>query len=133
MDPPEPWVPLTNECSIPLNRFTVNETINGMCTAYFHVYSNEEPDSGGYPVLYADTGNIPAARKSQNENFIDLQVKSGKPAGWRSGTFQSNGSITAGNKIWFGIYTEYYWYAEFDYGADFASVLTKSDCMNTRQ
>jgi hypothetical protein len=50
-DPPEPPVPLTNEVCIPVNRFLVNETINGLCTAYFYVYSSEEPDSAGYPVL----------------------------------------------------------------------------------
>jgi hypothetical protein len=80
-DPPEPWIPLTNEVCIPVNRFLVSETINGLCTAYFYVYSNEEPESAGYPVLYSDNGNTPLTRRSTQESSIDLQVKSGKPAG----------------------------------------------------
>jgi hypothetical protein len=116
-DPPEPWVPLTNEVGIPVNRFPVNETINGLCTAYFYVYSNEEPESAGYPVLYSDNNNTPLTRRSAQESYIDLQVKSGKPAGWRSGTMRSNGSIAGGNYVWFGISTEYFWYSRFDYGS----------------
>jgi hypothetical protein len=80
-DPPEPWIPLTNEVCIPVSRFLVSETINGLCTAYFYVYSNEEPESAGYPVLYSDNNNTPLSRRSTGENRIDLQVKSGKPAG----------------------------------------------------
>jgi hypothetical protein len=114
---PGDWVPLSNEVCIPVNRFLVNETINGLCTAYFYVYSNEEPDSAGYPVLYSDNNNKPLSKRSTQENYIDLQVKSGKPAGWRSGTMRSNGSIASGSYIWFGISTEYFWYARFDYGS----------------
>jgi hypothetical protein len=116
-DPPEPWVPLVYELAIPVNCFLVPETINGLCTAYFYVYSNEEPDSAGYPVLYADSNNTPSARRSTQESYIDLQVTGGKPAGWRSGTLRSNGSIASGNYIWFGIFTDAFWYPRFDYGA----------------
>jgi hypothetical protein len=99
---------------MPVNRFLVNQTINGLCTAYFYVYSSEEQDSGGYPVLYADNGNKPLARQSTGESFIDLRVNTGKPAGWRTGTFQ--GSIGGGSYVWFGVSTEYFWYSRFDYG-----------------
>jgi hypothetical protein len=114
---PDDWVPLYHEVCIPVNRFLVSETINGLCTAYFYVYSNEEPDSAGYPVLYSDNNNTPLSRRSTQESYIDLQGKSGKPAGWRSGTMRSNGSIASGNYIWFGISTEYFWYARFDYAS----------------
>jgi hypothetical protein len=114
---PGDWVPLVNEVRIPVNRFPVNETVNGLCTAYFYVYSNEEPDSAGYPVLYSDNNNTPLSRRSMQESYIDLQVKNGKPAGWRSGTMRSNGSIASGGYIWFGLSTEYFWYARFDYGS----------------
>jgi hypothetical protein len=52
-----------------------------------------------------------------NEGLIDLRVVSGKPAGWRSATFNSNGTITSGSNIWFGIFCEYFWLPRFDYGA----------------
>jgi hypothetical protein len=108
-------VPLTNELSIPVNRFLVNETVNGVCTAYVYAYSREEPESAGYPVLYSDSNNAPLTRLSSQESRIDLQVSGGKPAGWRSGTL--HGYAAAGNYVWFGVSTEYFWYACFDYGA----------------
>jgi hypothetical protein len=114
---PGDWVPLVNESCIPVNRFLVSETINGLCTAYFYVYSNEESDSAGYPVLYSDNNNTPLSRRSTQESRINLRVTSGNPAGWRSGTMRSNSSIASGSYIWFGLSTEYFWYAKFDYGS----------------
>jgi hypothetical protein len=67
-------------------------------------------------VLYADSGNAPGARKSAGESFTDFDVRAGKPAGWRSGTFSSNGVIPAGSYIWFGVLAHYYFYPRFDYG-----------------
>jgi hypothetical protein len=110
-------MPLVYEFAIPVNRFLVPETVNGLCTAFFYVYNDEEPDSAGYPVLYSDNNNSPLNRKSTGESLIDLQVKSGKPAGWRNGTMQSNGSIASGSYIWFGLSTNVFWYPRFDYGA----------------
>ncbi|GHU81853.1 hypothetical protein FACS189468_5210 [Spirochaetia bacterium] len=115
-DPGEDWVPVTNEISMPVNCFLVNETINGLCTAKFYAYSNEEWESGGYPVLYSDNNNVPLTRKSTQENYIDLEVYTGKPVGWRSGTFRSNGAISSGSYIWFGLAAIYFWYVRFDYG-----------------
>jgi hypothetical protein len=107
---------LAFELSIPVNRFLVPETINGLCTAF--VYTSQDDDaSGGRPVLYSDSGNRPFARRSTNEGLIDLRIVSGKPAGWRSATFQSNNSIASGTNIWFGVCCEYMWYPRFDYGA----------------
>jgi hypothetical protein len=126
-DPGEPWVPLYNEYSIPVNRFLVNETINGACTAYFYCYSDEEPESGGWPVLYSEGGNKPLIRQSVQEPFIDLRVKAGNPSGWRNGVFRSNGSISGGSYIWFGLSTDVYWYARFDYGGSFCCAWREDD------
>jgi hypothetical protein len=115
-DPGEPLVPLMFEGSIPVNRFLVPETINGTCTAY--VYTNDdEPEAGGRPVLYSDSGNTPRVRKSAQEGWLDLRVTSGKTKGWRSAAFLSNGSIASGNYIWFGVFVDFYWFPRFDYGA----------------
>jgi hypothetical protein len=104
------------EMSIPVNRFLVPETINGTCTAY--AYTNEdEYEAGGRPVIYSDNGNKPLVRKSKQEGLIDFRVTGSKPKGWRSTAFSSNGSITSGSYIWFGIFAEYYWFPRFDYGA----------------
>jgi len=115
-DPPEPFAPLTFEAQIPVNRFLISETINGSCTAY--IYTNADDGSaGGCPVLYSDNNNSPLTRKSANEGFIDLKVRNGKTVGWRSGTFEINGSVASGLYVWFGVYCEDLWYARFDYGA----------------
>ena len=112
----EPAEPLMFELSIPVNRFLVPETINGICTAYAYV-NQDDFEAGGRPVLYSDNGNSPLTRKSTEEGFIDLRVTSSKPVGWRSATFKSNGSITSGSYIWFGVFCEYYWMPRFDWGA----------------
>jgi len=104
------------ELKIPVNQFLVPETINGLCTAYFYVNSDDW-EAGGHPVIYSDYENKPLTRKSTNEGFIDLRVVSGKPAGWRSATFSSNGSIASGSNIWFGVYCEYNWMPRFDWGS----------------
>ncbi|MDR2542885.1 MAG: hypothetical protein LBC80_05485 [Treponema sp.] len=116
MEPGEPAEPLMFELSIPVNRFLVPETINGICTAYAYV-NQDDYEAGGRPVFYSDNGNSPLTRKSIEEGFIDLRVTSSKPVGWRSATFKSNGSITNGSYIWFGVFCEYYWMPRFDWGA----------------
>ncbi len=112
----EPPEPLMFELSIPVNRFLVPETINGLCTAYAYV-NQDDGEAGGRPVFYSDNGNVPLTRKSTEEGFIDLRVNSGKPIGWRSAAFKSNGSIASGSYIWFGVFCEYYWLPRFDWGA----------------
>jgi hypothetical protein len=104
------------EGSIPVNRFLASEAINGTCTAY--VYTNDDDyEAGGRPVLYSDSGNTPQIRKSAQEGLLDLRVTSGKPKGWRNATFLSNGSISSGSYIWFGVFVDFYWFPRFDYGA----------------
>jgi hypothetical protein len=112
----EPPRPLMFEMTISVNRFLVSEPINGQCTAY--IYTNEDDrDAGGRPVFYSDNGDKPQARKSRQEGLLDLRVISGKPKGWRNAIFSSNGSIASGSYIWFGVFSEYYWFPRFDYGA----------------
>ena len=115
-DPGEPKIPLFFEGSLPVNRFLVNEAINGNCTAYF--YTNDDfPDNGGRGVIYSDNGNKPQTRRSMQETFIDMQVNAGKPKGWRNGTFSTNESIPSGSYIWFGCFADFFWFPRFDYGA----------------
>jgi hypothetical protein len=103
------------EGSIPVNRFLVNDAINGACTAYFYI-NEDDPDNGGRGVIYSDNGNKPQTRRSMNETFIDMRVNPSKPAGWRSGTFSTNTSIASGSYIWFGCFADFFWFPRFDYG-----------------
>jgi hypothetical protein len=112
----EDYYALMFELCIPVNRFLVPETINGECSAYFYV-NEDDPEAGGRPMIFSDNNNLPLNRKSMQENFVDLRVTSGKPKGWRSVTFKSNGSIASGSYIWFGLYCEYYWMPRFDWGS----------------
>jgi hypothetical protein len=115
-EPEEPLVPLMFEMAIPVNRFLVSQTVQGALTAY--VYTNEDYDeAGGRPVLYSDHNTQPKYRRSSDETFLDLRVTSGNPAGWRSAGFNSGGSMASGSYIWFGVFTENYWFPRFDWGA----------------
>jgi hypothetical protein len=116
-DPPEPWVPLCFDSEIPVNRFLLGDGINGLCTAKFYTYEDHDPYEGGHPVLYSDNGNTPLTRRSADEQFIDLTINTTKPAGWRSGTFRSDGAIAGGSYIWFGLSACYMWWSCFDYGS----------------
>ena len=116
---PSPGDPLTTlmfEIEIPVNRYLVTDPINGSCTGYAYVNS-DDPEAEGRPVLYSDNSNKPQTRKSLNENLMDLRVTSSKPKGWRTATFTSNGSIASGSYIWYGIFCEYFWFPRFDTGA----------------
>jgi len=117
-DPPEPWSPLCFECSIPVNRFLISEKLEGNCTAYFYTHWDDW-DAGGRPVFYSNNNNQPHLRRSASENWVNLRVVSGNPAGWRSATFRTNEAIPAGTNIWFGLFAEYFWLPRFDYGAVF--------------
>jgi len=98
------------EFGMPVNRFLINEKINGICTAFY--YSDfRDSEGGGRPILYSDNANKPNTRMSSNENFVDLRFS----GSWRSGTFI--GDVSAGSNIWFGLFCEYYWFPRFDYGA----------------
>jgi hypothetical protein len=115
-DEGEPAEPLIFESSIPVNKFLVSEAINGQCTAYAYVNSDDYY-AGGRPVIYSDNGDKPLTRRTMQEGLFDFRVNGSKPAGWRSATFSSNGSIASGSNIWFGVFTEYFWMPRFDYGS----------------
>jgi hypothetical protein len=106
------------EFSIPVSRFLVSEKISGNCTAYFYV-NEDDSDAGGRPVIYSENFSQPHLRKSSQESFVNMRVTNGNPKGWRNGTFKINDIINAGSYIWFGFFTEYYWYPRFDYGGNF--------------
>jgi hypothetical protein len=110
----EPWE-LTFELSVVVNRFLTPKNISGQCRAYFYSYYGDR-EAGGRGVLYADGSGRPTYRKSSAESKIDFDVRAGKPAGWRSGTFHASETIPAGSYIWFGAYSDYYFYPRFDYG-----------------
>jgi len=112
----DPLTTLMFEVEIPVNRFLVTDAINGSCTGYAYVNSDDS-EAAGRPVLYSDNSNKPQTRKSLNENLMDLRVTSSKPKGWRTATFTSNGSIASGTYIWYGIFCEYFWFPRFDTGA----------------
>jgi hypothetical protein len=102
------------EYNVAVNRFSLPEAFNGTATAYVYAY-NTDYWGKCKPVLFSDNNNSPLTRRCSNEGLFDIEVKSGKPAGWRSAAFQANASIASGSNIWFGFLSE--WFApRFDYG-----------------
>jgi hypothetical protein len=103
------------EVAMAVNRFLLPETLNGTATAFVYAY---EADVEGpcKPILYSDNNNVPLTRRSVNEGEFDIAIAGGKPAGWRSTTFNTNTSIASGNYVWFGLFCLYF-APRFDYGA----------------
>jgi hypothetical protein len=111
----EEYEQLFFEASVGVNRFLIGEALTGTAAAYVYAYDRDY-DGRCQPVLYADTGNVPAARKSKSEGTFDIAVNGSKPAGWRSTSFQAKEPISAGSYVWFGLFCD--WFApRFDYGA----------------
>ena len=107
-------LPLFFEFSIGVNRFSLPEILNGDATAYVYAY-NSDYWGRCSPVIYSDNNNVPLTRRSASEGNFDIEVRSGKAAGWRSATFKTNTSISNGSNVWFGLFCE--WFApRFDYG-----------------
>ena len=114
---PDEWLfdRLFFECSIAVNRFMLPQTMNGNATAFVYAY-HDDYVSPCLPVLYSDNSNVPHTRRSADEGIFDIEVRNGKPAGWRATTFRTNTSIAGGTNVWFGLST--LWFApRFDYGA----------------
>jgi hypothetical protein len=103
------------DLALGVNRFLLSEVFTGTATAYVYAYDNEY-DGRCKPVLYSDNGNAPLTRKSKSEGGFEIAVHSGKPAGWRSTTFQTKETINAGTYIWFGLFCDFF-APRFDYGA----------------
>ncbi|MDR0795900.1 MAG: hypothetical protein LBE79_07630, partial [Tannerella sp.] len=111
----EDYYELFNEFRFGLNRFLIPETFIGNATAYVYAYHT---DYWGrcQPIIFSDNNNVPQTRRSSNEGTFDIEVRSGKPAGWRSASIRTNTSLTSGTFIWFGVYCD--WFAmRFDWGA----------------
>ena len=103
------------EFSFGVNRYLIPETFNGTATAYVYAY-NTDYWGRCNPVLYSDNNNVPQLRRSANEGTYDIEVRSGKPAGWRSASISTNTTLTSGSQIWFGFYSEWFG-SRFDWGA----------------
>ena len=115
--PGEPLTPMQFEAQIPVNRFLVSETINGLCSGFIHAHNDYGEEAGGRALIYSESATRPQNKLTVNEHFIDLRVGGGRPpAGWRLGMFSTNGSIPAGSHIWFGITTDFFWFPRFDFG-----------------
>ena len=107
----------TLDSEFALNKYLVPQTGNGLCNAYVYAY-DEGCDEDLIPCLYTNVNNKPYARKSLNENIIDVTVYPPRwPVGWKTDTFRINGNITAGDYIWFGGWAHFFW-TRFDYGGD---------------
>ena len=100
-----------------LNKYAVPQNGGGLCTAYVYAY-NDETDSYIQTGVYTDVNGKPYQKKSLNEKLIDVYVGgSSYPAGWRSNTFNLDGTITAGTNVWFGVYASWFT-TRFDYGGE---------------
>jgi hypothetical protein len=106
-----------------MNRYTATQQLTGSCTAKVYAYAYyEEPDAGVKPFVYSIKSNgMPSKRMTKDENHIDLAVASGKPAGWRGGTFAIKENIAAGTNIFFGMSSDLIFFPRFDYGGYFLS------------
>jgi len=110
----EQWDRLYFDHSMAVNRFRIPENLSGTATAFVYAY-HADFETPCKPVLYSDNNNVPHTRLSVNERDLDLEVRGGKPAGWRSANFAVSGNITSGSNVWFGISTVIF-HPRFDYG-----------------
>jgi hypothetical protein len=107
----------TLDSEFALNKYLVPQNGNGLCNAYVYCY-DAQCDWDFLPCIYTNVNNKPYARKSKNENTVDVTVSPPRwPVGWNTDTFRINGSLTAGDYIWFGGWAHYFW-TRFDYGGD---------------
>jgi hypothetical protein len=108
-----PW--LDNEYA--LNIWDVSQNGSGICTAYIYC-CNDQTDSYAMPILYTSVNSKPYMKKSQNENYVDVNVTPGNAnyqAGWRNNTFSLNSNLKKGDQVWFGFYSSWFT-SQFDYG-----------------
>jgi hypothetical protein len=99
-----------------LNKYPVSQDGSGTCTAYIYTYF-DEAEFNAIPCLYLDNSSKPYYRKSANAKLVDVHVSSSLPSGWRSNTFTLNGSIEAGDYVWFGVFASWFT-TRFDYGGE---------------
>jgi hypothetical protein len=103
------------EKSLGVNRSCLFDAYSGMATAYIYVYDSES-HGRCKPVLYTNEMGGPWARLSGSEGNCDITVNAGKPAGWRSATFQITDQISELTWLWFGVFCDGF-APRFDYGA----------------
>ena len=96
------------------NKFAVSQRGGGNCTAYIYTYY-DDTDNYVLPCVYSDFNSKPYQKKSRNEKDINVYVKTGGSASWKSGTFSIEGVISAGDNIWFGIAPAWFT-TRYDYG-----------------
>jgi len=102
---------------IPVNRFLVSQSFDGLCNAYMYVNANGHLPTAGHPVLYSDNNDKPQTKKSVNEYMSDFTFTKNNPsAGWRQSSFYTSEVIQSGLYIWFGVFTYAYWEPRYDYG-----------------
>jgi len=102
---------------IPVNRFLVPQSFDGLCIASMYVNGNGHLPTGGHPVLYSDNGDKPQTKKSINEYTADFTFTRNNPSpGWRQSTFYTSEVIQSGLYIWFGVFAYAYWEPRYDYG-----------------
>jgi len=102
---------------IPVNRFLVSQSFDGLCNAYMYVNANSHLPTAGHPVLYSDNNDKPQTKKSVNEYMSDFTFNKNNPsAGWRQSSFYTSEVIQSGLYIWFGVFTYAYWEPRYDYG-----------------
>jgi hypothetical protein len=104
---------LVFESSVGLNRHSIFEPLSGIITAYVYAYDSES-EGRCKPVLYSNDLSTFMTRLSKSEGTFDIAVNSGKPAGWRSATFQVKGTIEQYNWLWFGVFCDQF-SPRFDY------------------
>ena len=85
-----------------LGKYLVPEKLTGLCTGHF--YCCDEFSIGTIiPALYTDNDNHPHLRKSKKEGYVSSGLSMNAPVGWRSATFEIDGSIGKGSYVWFGV------------------------------
>lgn len=112
-DPGE-WYDYYYEITMPVNPYVTPGSVAGNCTAYYYSYHSDS-EARGYPVIYSDSSGVPTSRLSANESYADLRNPS--PSGeWLGVSFDINGTIPAGQTIWFGYMSRFFLFPYFDEG-----------------
>ena len=112
-DPGE-WYDYYYEITMPVNPYVTPGSVSGNCTAYYYSYHSDS-EARGYPVIYSDSAGLPANRLSTNESYADLRNPSSSGE-WLGAAFDINGTIPAGQTIWFGYMSRFYLFPYFDEG-----------------
>ncbi len=113
---PEPseWYDYFYEITMPVNPYVTPGSVSGSCTAYYYSYHSDS-EARGYPVIYSNSGGLPANRLSTNESYADLRNPSSSGE-WLGVNFDINGTIPGGSTIWFGYMSRFYLFPYFDEG-----------------